>query len=235
MQVLPAEVLEVAVEQARHGVGVGVATAPGIGQVDVSPPAFAVGRFGDAVLGRPGVRVELEVALVLELPDRPATIAVEGGLEEGLVPGGRAVGAQTDRGAVVEERHGVEGIDGLALRSFVGAGDHPEVLAIAVVDPGVRGDRLDLPPEQELNEVDLVRAQVLDHASQAVRGIECSRFGVVTTTTSALPISAFQSVAARSKPYRIWVSASRCASRPAIPERTSSIPSRPQLLVRFEA
>ncbi len=70
------------------------------------------------------------------------------------------------------ERHGVEGVDGLVLRSCVGAGDHLEVLAVAVVDPGVRGDRLDLSPEQELDEVDLVRAQVLDHAAQAVGGLE---------------------------------------------------------------
>src|SRR5262249_30821756 len=49
-------------------------------------------------------------------------------------------------------------------------------------------------------------------------------FGVVTTTTSALPVSAFQSVELRSKPYRVWVSASRSAFRPAMHERTSSIP-----------
>src|SRR5262245_9324988 len=49
-------------------------------------------------------------------------------------------------------------------------------------------------------------------------------FGVVTTTRSALPNSAFQSVALRSNPYRTWVSASRCASRPAMQESTSSMP-----------
>src|SRR5204862_4033624 len=66
----------------------------------------------------------------------------------------------------------VERVDRLALRALVGAGDHLEIFAITVIDAGLARDLRDLPAEDELHQVDLVRAEILDDAAQALLGGE---------------------------------------------------------------